>query len=353
MKDRYEYTRNKVILHIIGWVIYVIYLYSLNLLTSNDISILSVVLPLIPFIGMFYAFLYLFRKFNDNKIGGIFCIVLLLLFFIMIAYGLIRYIFPYLGLYLLVDGFNLQSFIQEIIRYFIQFFIYALLFFIVEELLRKERKVLELEKEKYILELKQLEIQKEKLQYQYAFLRAQINPHFLYNTLNVLYSQALPISDDLANNIMKVSDLMRYSLDNIELENMSIPIHKEIEHLDILLSIYKLRYSNEIYVNKNIKGEDKYHYVPPLSLITIVENAFKYGVISDANNPMLIDIIFEENALLFICKNKKRKSISNAVSHNIGLSNLEKRLNFAFENKYQIDIDNTEDFYTFKLKIYK
>lgn len=353
MKRVYKYKDNKVILHIIGWIVYVIYLYSLNLLTLNDINIFSVVLPLLPFIGVFYTFLYLFRRFKDNKIVGISYILLLFLFFIMIAYGLIHYIFPYFGLYLLVEGFSLQLFIQEVIRYFIQFFIYALLFFIVEELLRKERKVLELEKEKHNLELQQLEIQKENLQYQYAFLRAQINPHFLYNTLNVLYSQALPISDDLANNIMKVSDLMRYSLDNIEMENMSIPVHKEIEHLDIFLSIYKLRYSNQIYINKSVKGEDKHHYVPPLSFITIVENAFKYGVISDIENPMLIDIIFEENTLLFICKNKKRKKISNVVSHNIGLSNLEKRLNFAFENKYQIDINNTEDFYTFNLKIYK
>lgn len=345
--------KNSLISHILGWVLYAVYIYLLNFITEKNVNILAVIIYIIPFIALFYIFLYFLRKYKSNKIKGILAIIVLFVIFPIIAYLLAVYVFPIFGVNIVRNSFNIHGFLQEIIRYFIQFLVYAILFFIVEELLKKERKVSELEKEKHHLELEKIVSQKEKLQYQYAFLRAQINPHFLYNTLNVLYSQALSLSENMAENIMKVSELMRYSLDNLEMENMKIPVQKEIKHLDILLSIYRLRYGGVIYYNIETKGNSDGHYIPPLSFITVVENAFKYGDLSDEKNPMSIIMDFQQDYLVFICKNKKKKTYTNAISHNIGLSNLEQRLDFAFENKYHTEIQNDDEFYTLKLKIYK
>lgn len=344
---------NKVIQHIIGWAVYAGYVYLLNLLTNHNVNIIAVMIYILPFIGLFYVFLYFLRKYRFNKIKGALAILCLFVIFSFVAYVLLTYITPIIGINILKSNFKVQGFLQEIIRYFIQFLVYAILFFMVEELLEKERKVSELEKEKHKLELEKIISQKEKIQYQYAFLRAQINPHFLYNTLNVLYSQALSLSENMAENIMKVSELMRYSLDNLEMENMKIPVHKEIKHLEILLSIYRLRYADSIYYEMETSGIEEGHYVPPLSLITVVENAFKYGDLSSQNHPMLLNVDYQEDCLVFICKNKKKKNYTNAISHNIGLSNLKQRLDFAFQNKYHIDIQNDDDFYMFKLKIFK
>lgn len=345
--------KNNTAKHSLGWLVYGMYLYFLNILTEDSINIVSLFLYLLPFIGIFYVFLSIFRTYKNNKVKGIILVILLFAAFLGISYGLLIYIFPYFGVNLIVGNFKIQAFVQEVIRGFIQFFIYALLFFIIEEFLKKERKMLDLEREKHKLELENIRSQKEKLQYQYAFLRAQINPHFLYNTLNVLYSQALPISEKLADNIMKVSDLMRYSLDNVEMENNRIPVSQEIEHLNILISIYNMRYSNSIYIEKNINGDLKHHYIAPLSFITIVENAFKYGDLSNSQYPVIINIDFNQDYFKFSCKNKKKKNVANIISHNIGLSNLEQRLNFSFENKWAIQIHDNENFYTLELIIKK
>lgn len=345
--------KSSLIAHILGWILYTGYIYILNFLTEKNINIVAVIIYVIPFIALFYMFLYILRKYKFNKIRGVLVIIASFITFTITAYLLAVYVAPMFGVNIVRNSFSIQAFLQEIIRYFVQFLVYAILFFIVEELLKKERKVSELEKEKHHLELEKIISQKEKIQYQYAFLRAQINPHFLYNTLNVLYSQALSLSENMAENIMKVSELMRYSLDNVEMENMKIPVQKEIKHLDILLSIYRLRYGGVIYYDIETEGNIEGHYIPPLSFITVVENAFKYGDLSDEENPMSIMMDFKQDYLVFICKNKKKKNYANAISHNIGLSNLEQRLDFAFENKYHIKIQNDDEFYTLKLKIYK
>lgn len=262
--------KSSIISHILGWLLYAGYVYFLNFLTEKNVNIVAVIIYIIPFIALFYMFLYILRKYKFNKIRGVSVIIVSFLTFTIIAYLLVVYVVPIFGVNIVRNSFSIQAFLQEIIRYFIQFLVYAILFFIVEELLKKERKVSELEKEKHLLELEKIISQKEKIQYQYAFLRAQINPHFLYNTLNVLYSQALSLSENMAENIMKVSELMRYSLDNVEMENMKIPVQKEIKHLDILLSIYRLRYGGVIYYNIETKGNTEGHYIPPLSFITVV-----------------------------------------------------------------------------------
>lgn len=358
---------NKSILHLGAWLIYIFYVYLLNLLTNKDVNIIFVIAAVLPFIGLFYLFLYSFRIAKKNIYYGIAFLATLFLSFSGLAYVLLVKVLPSFGVVLTTETFSAKGFLQSVIIEFIKFFTYALLFYIIKELIDREKRMRKIKEEKHILEIQQKEheletaeltqkeliLQKEKIQYQYAFIRAQINPHFLYNTLNVLFSQALPLSEDLANNIMKLSDLMRYSLDNVETENMIVPLQKEIAHLKTLIDIHQLRFSNSKHIAFELNGDVQNHLVPPLSLITIVENAFKYGDLTKKENPLEIKISLHQDKMLFFCRNKKKKNNVNVVSNNIGLDNLTKRLDYAFKDKYEITTDNADEYYTFKLTIYK
>lgn len=358
---------NKSILHLVAWLIYIFYVYLLNLLTNKDVNIFFIIAAVLPFVGLFYLFLFCFRVAKKNIFYGIFFIIALFISFSGLAYLLLVKVLPSLGVVLTTETFSTKGFLQSVIIEFIKFFTYALLFYIIKELINREKRMRKIKEEKYALEIqkkehelknaeliqKELILQKEKIQYQYAFIRAQINPHFLYNTLNVLFSQALPLSEDLANNIMKLSDLMRYSLDNVETEKMIVPLQKEIAHLKTLIEIHQLRFSNSKYIDFEIIGDVENHLVPPLSLITIVENAFKYGDLSNKETPLEIKVFLHQDKMQFVCRNRKKKNNVNVVSNNIGLDNLTKRLNYAFRDKYEITTDNSDLFYTFKLTIHK
>lgn len=357
------------LLHIKVWFIYSVYIFLLNLLTSKEVNPLFVLLYVVPFIGLFYFFLYSFKIIERNVYKGVSFIIILFLTLLSLSYLLLVKILPYFSIVLTTKSFSTKALLQAIIIEFIKYFIYALLYYIIKELIERNTRLRKIKEEKYNLEIqkkeeelknaeltrKELLTQKEKIQYQYAFLRAQINPHFLYNTLNVLFSQALPLSESLANNILKLSDLMRYSLDNIETENMRVPLQKEIDHLLTLLEIHELRFSTSKFINYQLKGDTDNFFVPPLSIITVVENAIKYGDLSDPEFPLLLNIDTTDNSLKFKSVNKKNV-INNSLkimSHNVGLSNLRERLDFGFKDKYKIDIVNSDKFYTFEIKIEK
>ena len=358
---------NKSLLHVGSWLIYIIYVYLLNLLTNKELNPLFIFVYIIPFIGLFYLLLYGFKIAKKNIYIGGFFLVFLFVGFSGIAFLLLTKTLPYFGIILTAESFSIKVFFQSVIIEFIKFFTYALLYHIIKELIDREKRIRKIKEEKHILEIqkkeqelenaeliqKELLAQKEKIQYQYAFLRAQINPHFLYNTLNVLFAQALPLSEDLANNIMKLSDLMRYSLDNVETENMKVPLQKEIDHLLTLIDIHHLRFSNSKFIDYSLNGSTENHFLPPLSIITVIENAFKYGELSNPEFPLIIKIDTTSDSLYFTSRNKKKKNSVEVLSNNVGLDNLSKRLDFAFRDKYKIDITNDNDFYTFELTIKK
>ncbi|WP_419802291.1 sensor histidine kinase [Mucilaginibacter sp.] len=235
----------------------------------------------------------------------------------------------------------------------------------IKNLLKNERELRDLQEEKFVLEQQkkqhelqnafltqqELKSQQEKLQFEYAFLRAQINPHFLHNTLNVLYSQALNYSDELAENILKLSHMMRYALESLEHENGKVSIQKELSHLQTLIDINYLRFGNSKAVEYTLEGEMADQMLLPLSIISIVENAFKYGDLKDLENPLQIKIELQPGHIYFFCRNKKRKNNIELTSHHIGITNLSKRLDVFFKDKYEIKAINEDEFYTFELTI--
>jgi LytS/YehU family sensor histidine kinase len=233
-----------------------------------------------------------------------------------------------------------------------------MLYFHITESFKKERELGKLREEKLrnelensILKQQELKSQKDKLMLEYAFLRSQVNPHFLHNTLNVLFSQALEHSQELADNISKLSRIMRYSLESVEYDSDKVFVQKELDNLHLLIEINNIRFAYSKVIEYVVEGEVTNQMLPPLSMITVVENAFKYGDLKDVHHPLKIRVELRPGQVYFYCRNKVRKNNLELSSHNIGMANLCKRLDVAFEGKYRMNACDDKDFYTFELTV--
>lgn len=195
-----------------------------------------------------------------------------------------------------------------------------------------------------------LEIQN--LQANYNFLKAQINPHFLHNTLNFFYAKSLPYSEELSDGILTLSEIMRYALSKENAIDGKILLKDEIEHLRNVIKINQLRFSNKLNVNFEVHGIVGEVMMIPFVLITIVENAFKHGDLKNPDYPIEIKLKVEDDVLTFVCKNKK-KTGPKELSTGIGLDNTKKRLDMVYRNRYTINIIDEAEFYTTELIINK
>jgi len=273
-------------------------------------------------------------------------------------------VLPFWGI-IVYSSTQFEAFLQEAMLGYFKYFSFALLYFYVQVSFKKDRSLRILQEEKFKLEMQksqnelenaqlkqqELKAQQEKLQYEYAFLRAQINPHFLHNTLNMLFSEALNYSPELAENILRLSSIMRYSLESVEYDSGKVMIEKELEHLQTLIDINNLRFDKTKNILYKVKGVVKGQMVPPLAFITIVENAFKYGDLKDPAYPLRIEVELKDKEVFFFCSNKKKANTMQFSSFNIGISNLTRRLDAAFKDKYQMNAINEKEFYNFELKI--
>lgn len=353
------------IVHICAWIIYGSFIYIANHLSKPKVTIIEVAFFLLPFCMTFYVNVYFLSVCKKRGyLWGIASFVTLFIIMSCIGYCYIYFLLPKAGIKLYTTS-DFRLFLEGAVLGYVQYSAYAMLYFYVRESFKAEYNLRKMQEEKLILEkqkmqkelenaiLKQQELkaQQEKLQYEYAFLRSQINPHFLHNTLNVLFSQALNFSQELADNILKLSVIMRYSLESLEFESGKVFVQKELEHLQTLLDIHNLRFGNSKIIQYSTEGEVSGQMLPPLSIITIVENAFKYGDLKDPNHPLQIKVRLQPGEIYFYCRNKKRKNNIQLSSLNIGITNLSKRLDVAFKDMYEMKATNDEDFYTFELTI--
>jgi len=212
--------------------------------------------------------------------------------------------------------------------------------------LRDERK------HRKILEAQKMQLEVEKSQANFNFLKAQINPHFLHNTLNFLYAKSLPYSSELSEGILTLSDIMRYALSEGNAKDGKAPLKDEIEHVRNVIKINQLRFSNNLNVKFNVEGVVNGATIIPFVLITLVENAFKHGDLKSSEHPIDINLSIQDSSLTFYCRNRK-KSGPKELSTGIGLDNIKKRLDLAYGKDYSLNIKDEAEFYTTELTIHK
>ena len=183
-----------------------------------------------------------------------------------------------------------------------------------------------------------------------ASLKAQINPHFLFNTLNGIYAQAITKSKNTADSIQKLSAIMRYVI--TEANENKVLLDKEITYLKNYIELQKLRLTDKTKVNFTVSGDSDKQKIAPLLLICFIENAFKYGVSNEVNTSIDIAIEVENDAMTLVAKNEKvRIKIENIESEKIGLKNAVKRMDLIYGKNYSLNIDDKENEFEVVLKI--
>ena len=190
----------------------------------------------------------------------------------------------------------------------------------------------------------------QQLEAELTALKNQINPHFLFNTLNNIYTLCLTQDDKAAPIVMKLSEMMRYMLD--EQNQKLVRLTEELKFLDNLIVLQHLKTDYEQQISFVKKGVKEKHRIVPLLLLTFFENAFKHSDV-DSNPDGKVEIslrIDESNTLKLIIRNTKGQDV-NSVGRGIGLENVRKRLALLYPEKYALDVKDQDSWYEVNLTL--
>jgi LytS/YehU family sensor histidine kinase len=212
----------------------------------------------------------------------------------------------------------------------------------------RKRRIIEEQRQKREQHLRKAE--KSLLETELAFLKFQFNPHFLYNTLNYFYAETSDVSEKVADGILKLSEIMRYSLR--ESPDNKVALIEEIHFLENFIDIHQLRFSNRLHIHFQVEGKVEQQRILPLVLISFVENAFKHGSLSDPAAPLVIQLSVCDAHIQFYVRNKKSKQPRKMMSTGLGLANVQRRLALAYPAQHQLSIEEEENFYTCQLRIH-
>ncbi len=183
-------------------------------------------------------------------------------------------------------------------------------------------------------------------------LKAQLNPHFLFNTLNNLYGLSVVSSNKLPELMLKLSDLLRYSL--YDTKEQLVPLEKEIKYIQNYVSLESIRLEDKTDIKLNISQNIPAFHIAPMLLIVFVENAFKHlGVTKNEKSMVFIDIQIRDSELQFSCVNTTTKGYVNMEKgkSGIGLSNAKKRLSLIYPNRHTLKVEDKEEEYSVDLTL--
>ncbi len=336
--------RNRVLLlHISFWCVYVSFLVYQQTRWGSDWSrILTVAAINIVSVGLiaYYNYFFALPRFlsSKNLMGYLieFFAPFSLLIFARIQFE--RY---------LLDGYARREEFQYLYssRFFIHITAVTLFIVIFVGMLRFVVEWIEFESRKKAVE-------NERLIAELNFLKAQINPHFLFNTLNNLYYLAFTNSPNTTEVIAKLSQMMRYMI--YDSNHPKVQLSKEIEYMQNYISLERLRLNNEIPICFEIKGNPQEVLVTPFIFITFLENAFKHGV--GNNNPgswVKIHIEVQGKDCIYRVENSKLPTNGKVVDgkSGIGLQNVQRRLDLSYPGRYDLQVDSSKESYAVQLNL--
>lgn len=194
------------------------------------------------------------------------------------------------------------------------------------------------------------QMQSDKLKTEVSYLKAQINPHFLFNTLNSVYALTLEKSDLAPEAILKLSAMMRYVVTESSLESVSL--EKEMGYIKSYISLQQLRMDKETEFSFDINGDPSGKSISPLVIIPFIENAFKYGLNPEEKSQIDIKIDITDSELKLMVENKKvNVTIPQEEKSEQGIENTRKRLQYLYPDKHKLIIFDKEEIFTVNLSI--
>ena len=196
------------------------------------------------------------------------------------------------------------------------------------------------------IEQHQLELETKKAQL--SFLHSQLNPHFLFNSLNNIYSLIYHKSESSLEAVSRLCAILRYMLYET---SDSVLLSKEIDYIDKYIGLELLRFDHDIHIKTTIKGDINATTIPPLILVPFVENAFKHGDFTCAATHVCIYLTAKGDEVDFSIENKKRRGNKDRVG-GIGLENIRRRLALLYPGKHELNIDEDEQNFKVNLKIF-
>ena len=311
----------------------------------RQVSLFAITLPF-DMAVVYVGFYILIPNFLTQK--KIFAFILLFvitgLLFILLQRAFIYYVvYP--------DDANAQFFAGDLPGFIlITFIIYgiALTVKLLKLWFKKNQELNEMSRNKLRTELRLKEAE-------LSLLKAQLHPHFLFNTLNNLYGLTLEKSDHAPAIVLRISDMINYMLH--ESNQTSVPLAKEIKYLRDYLDLEKLRFGEELKLEFKEEGNYTNFEIAPLILIPFVENAFKHGAsLQTEGAEISVQIIADPEIFILRVENSVEPDPSqrvNEISGGLGLANVKKRLELLYKDRYILDIDNKTDTFVIRLEIRK
>lgn len=210
-------------------------------------------------------------------------------------------------------------------------------------------------KEWFVQQQEKHELEKRNLKTELNLLKAQLHPHFLFNTMNNLYALSLEKSSKTSEGIAKLSTLLRSIL--YECDEAEITLDKEINLIENYIDLERMRYGDRLNLEFEVNGPVKKMKIAPMVLLTFIENCFKHGSSNDSQNPFIkISLNVSDKDFIFFAENSKPKLIQqtkNIESGGIGLNNVKKRLEIIYGEKYELKIKDKENTFEVYLSINK
>ncbi|PQJ69296.1 histidine kinase [Polaribacter butkevichii] len=197
------------------------------------------------------------------------------------------------------------------------------------------------------LKSKFLETQLQLKEQELKFLKMQIHPHFLFNSLNTIYGFAIAKADEAPEMILKLSNLLDYIL--YQADKPKVLLIEEVNHLEDYISLEKMRFHDTLNVNFIKEKLNDSLQIPPMLLIPFVENSFKHGVIIDGILKVDIQLKVDVDYLFFEIENSSKEKED--INGGIGLENIKKRLEMLYPKKHQLEIIDKKDVFKVSLKI--
>ncbi|MDQ2753041.1 MAG: sensor histidine kinase, partial [Bacteroidota bacterium] len=195
------------------------------------------------------------------------------------------------------------------------------------------------------------EITKQQLETELNLLKTQVNPHFLFNTLNSIYSLAVANNKKTADAVMKLSRIMRYTLEGCQTSD--VELQQEIDFINSYIELQKLRLTNNNSILFAAQGNISTARIAPFVLIPFIENAFKYGISTHRSSSIQAHVTAEKNVITFTCVNDY---LPNGIQHHLestgmGISNTRRRLELLYPKKYQLNIISNDNRFSVLLTI--
>ena len=193
-------------------------------------------------------------------------------------------------------------------------------------------------------------IQIDKARAELSFLRAQVSPHFLFNTLNNIYALAISNSTHTATSILRLSNMMRYITDDAD--GSFVPVEKEIACINDFIELQKLRLSKNVQLHYELSGRYESVLVAPLILMAFVENVFKHGISNHTPAEILIRIEVNKQYIALFTQNNIFDNDERTARQGIGLENVTQRLELLYLDQYQLTLDKDNGKFTADLRLY-